>query len=84
VAEPLLDIGNVGLVRKGVSCGRCPQRVDAKAVHLAVDAGFEAVITHDVAIDRSRIERPIQLFRGAVIFNGPEQRPADVPVTCLR
>src|ERR1700679_2007882 len=49
-----------------------------EAVHLAVDSGFEAIMPHDVAVHRSRIERPIQLFGRAVVFDRAEQRPAAV------
>lgn len=44
--EPFLHLGDVGLVRKRVSCGRGAERVHAQSIHLDVDAGFEAIMAH--------------------------------------
>jgi len=44
----------------------------AKAVHLGVDAGFQPILYDNVAIDRSGIERAVQLA-GTVIRDRTKQ-----------
>lgn len=78
MAEPFLHFGDVGLVREGVGCGRRAERMHAEPVDLGADAGREAVMPHDVAIDRCGIERPVELLRRAVVLDGSEEGPADI------
>src|SRR5712692_8828032 len=60
VAEPLLDLGNIGFMGEGAGGGRGAQRMHAEAVHFSADAGFEAVFQDDVAVDRGGVERAVE------------------------
>ena len=77
MAEPLLDLGNIGIVRQSIGGGRRAQRMDTEAVDFGADAGFPAVFDDDVAVDRSWIERPVEAA-GAVVFDRAEQRPIEI------
>src|SRR5437762_2627707 len=81
MAEPLLDLGDVGLVREGVGSSGGAQGVHAQAVHFGADAGGQAVMANDVPVDGSGIERAIQFFGSAVVLDRPEeaQRVLTVP-----
>ena len=48
VAEPLLDLGDVGFVGKGVRRRRRAHGMHAQAVHFDVDSGFAPVLGDDV------------------------------------
>ena len=49
----------------------------AKPADLAADAGFEAVFAHDIAIDRGRIQMPLELAR-AVVFDRAEEGAVEI------
>src|SRR5216684_5584 len=55
MTEPLLDLGDIGLVGVRIGCRRGAQGVNAKPVHFGADAGFEAVFHNYVAIERGEI-----------------------------
>src|SRR5579863_10696942 len=55
VAEPLLDLGDIGLMGERVSGRRGAQRMDAQPIHFRADAGFQAIFLHDVTVERRRI-----------------------------
>ncbi len=78
MAQPRLDLGNVGLVGKRIGRGRRSQRMHAETVHLSIDAGFKAIMAHDVAIDRRRIECPIEALRRSVVLDRTEEGTADI------
>jgi hypothetical protein len=52
--------------------------VDTRAVDLAVDAGFEAVVPDNVPIDGSGIERPGEPFGRSIIPDGPQEGACNV------
>ena len=60
MAEPFLHLGDIGLMRKGIGGGRRPHRMHAEAVDFDVQAGFLAVLPHDVPINRIRVKRSNQ------------------------
>ena len=45
---------------------------------LSVDGGRQTVMTHDVPIEGSGIESPVQLFGRAVVFHGAEEGPGRI------
>jgi hypothetical protein len=47
--EPLLDLGDIGIVRQGISGRRCAQRVYTQPDNFGADARFSSVFAHDVA-----------------------------------
>jgi hypothetical protein len=53
VAEPLLDLGNISLVRARVGRDGAGQRLDAEVVHYGADAGPQALFQDDVVADRN-------------------------------
>jgi len=57
MAQPLLDLGDIGLIREHVRGGHGARLMHAEAVHFDADAGFKAVFQDDVAVDRGGIER---------------------------
>jgi hypothetical protein len=59
VSEPFLDIGNVGLMRERVRCGRRPQRMHTQSIQ------FKASVARTCS---SRSAVPDPLFREARIF----------------
>src|SRR5229473_5856470 len=48
VAEPLLDLSDIGLMRQRIGGGSGTQRMDAEAVHFGADAGFQSVLSHNI------------------------------------
>jgi hypothetical protein len=72
VTKPFLDPGDIRLVIERVGGGRRAQRMNAKAIHLAIDAGLAPVFAHDVVINRIRIERAVELL-GAIVGNWTEE-----------
>ena len=73
VAEPFLDLGDIGLVRQRVSGRRGAQRMHAQPVDFGADARLQAVFAQDIAVHRRGIERPVQFLRGAIVLDGPEE-----------
>lgn len=73
--EPFLHLRDIGFVRERVGSRGGPERMDAQAVHLGVDAGSKAVVPHDVAVDGSGIERPVQLLWRAIVPAGRQRGP---------
>ena len=73
MAEPFLDFGDVGFVREGVGGGGGAERMDAKAVDLGADAGFEAVLAQNVSIYGSGVEGAVELLGSAVITDRAEE-----------
>ena len=63
MSEPLLHLGNVAVVRKGVCSAGGAERMYAQAIDLSADAGLKAVLPYDVAVDRAQIERAVQASR---------------------
>ena len=66
MAEPLLDLGDIGLVRKRVGGGRCAQGVHAEPVYFGADTGLQPIFPHNISIDGSGVERAIELPRPVV------------------
>ena len=75
MAQPLLDLGDVGLVLQGVGRGGGPQGVRAEAGE--VDPGLPGVALDDRVVDRIRVERLVQLARG-VVLDRPEEGTVQV------
>ncbi len=75
--KPLLDLGNIGLVRQRIGGSRGPQRMDAKAVHLSADAGLQSILPHNILIHRGGIERAVEIA-GAVVGNGAKHGPGRI------
>jgi len=65
--------GDIGLVQQRVCGRRGAQRMHAQPVDFGADARLQAVFAHDVAVHRRGIERPVQFFLGAVVFDRPEE-----------
>jgi len=61
VAQPFLDLGDVGLVRERVGGSRGAQGVHAETVHLGTDACLQAVFLDNVAVRRMSTKRRIAL-----------------------
>jgi len=64
--------GNVGFMRKGVGGSGGAKRMNTETIHLGADTDEQPIVTHDVAVDRSGIERPIQPLGRAVVLHRPE------------
>ena len=47
MAEPLLDLGDIGLMGEGVGGGGSAEGMHAQAVDLGADAGLQAVLAHN-------------------------------------
>jgi len=77
MAEPLLDLGDVGIVRQGIGSGRCAQRVNAQPDNFGTDARFSSVFAHDVAVHRTGIEVPVETA-GAVVFDRAKQGTLEI------
>ena len=60
MAEPFLDLGDVGLMRERVGGGRGAQGAHAEADYFGADAGLAAVSQDDVVVDRTGIKRPVE------------------------
>jgi hypothetical protein len=69
MTEPLLNLDNIRLMGQRIGGGRGAQRMDAKAIHFGDDTSFKAVLQDDFAIDRGRIERPVEI--ASEILLGP-------------
>jgi len=66
VAEPLLDLGDIGLMRERGRGRRCAQRMDTEAVHFGADTGLQPILPHSISISRRGIERAVELARAIV------------------
>jgi hypothetical protein len=77
MAEPLLDLGNIGPILKRIGRRCCAQRMHAEAVHLAADASLAAIFADDVVIDRTRVEGFLKLA-GAVVSHWPKHGAAEI------
>ena len=75
--QPLLNLGDIGIMRKSVGCCRGAQRMHTEAHNLGAEAGFQTIFANNILIDRSRIEMPIKAT-GAVVFHRPEQSAFDI------
>ena len=75
MTEPLLHFGDIRLVRECVRGGGGAERMHAQSVNLGVDASGQALMPHDVPVDRCWVKRPVQLFRRAIVFDRAEERP---------
>src|SRR6202011_2476683 len=83
VPQPLLDLGNIGIMRKSVCCCRGTQRMHTQAHNLGAEAGFQAVFPNDIPIDRCWIQVPVKAA-GPIVLHWPEQSPFDIaPMSCL-
>jgi hypothetical protein len=71
MAEPFLDLGDVGFVRERVGGGGGAQRMHAEAVDFGADAPLQAVFARDVAVGRGGFEGPLEFFLGPVVSYGP-------------
>ena len=67
--QPLLDLGDIGVVRQGIGGGRRSQRVHAEAVNVGIDAHLLTVAPHDFLVHRGGVERFVQR-PGGVVFTG--------------
>ena len=77
MAEPFLDLGDVGIVGKSIGGGGRAQGMHAEAIDLGADAGFQAVLADNVAVDGGGFQRSIK-FSGSVVLQRPEQRSVAV------
>jgi len=75
--EPLLDLGDIGIVRQSIGSCRCAERVHAQPDDFGTNARFSAVFAHYVAVHRAGIERPVETA-GAVVFDRPEQSAFEI------
>jgi len=66
MAEPFLDLGDIGLMREGICGGSSPQRVYAQPVHFGADASFQSILPNNILIHRGGIERAIEAARAVV------------------
>ncbi len=66
VAEPLLDLSDIGLMRQRIGGGSGTQRMDAEAVHFGADPSFQSIFSHNISIHRGGIERAVEVA-GAVV-----------------
>lgn len=73
MAEPLLNLGDIGLMRERVGSRGGAQRMHAQPIDFGADAGLQAVMAHDVAVDRGGIEGSVQFFLRPVIPDRAEQ-----------
>ena len=64
--EPLLDLGDVGLVIESVRAGRGPQGVHAHARSHIRDADLFHVMPNDILEHRVRMQRLVERARGVV------------------
>ena len=59
MAEPILDLRDIGLMGESVR-GRCrAQRMDAQPIHFGADTGLQTILPYNILIHRGRIERAI-------------------------
>jgi hypothetical protein len=72
MAEPFLDLGNIGLVVERVRGGRRPQQMNAEAFHMSRETCLAAIFADDVVINGIRIELTVELT-GAVLRHWPEE-----------
>ena len=72
MAKPLLNLGDIRLVIESVGGGRRAQRMNAKAIHLAIDASLAPVFANDVVVDGIRIEPAVELF-GTIVRHRTEE-----------
>jgi hypothetical protein len=66
VAEPVLDLGDIGSNWKAVGGSGCPQRVNTEAVHFGADAGLESMFPQDIVVKSKQVERAIELARAII------------------
>ena len=78
MAEPLLNLGDIGLVGEGVGGGGSAEGMHAQAVDLGADAGLQAVLAHNVAVERGGVKGTVEFFRGAVVADGAEEGPGRI------
>src|SRR6202011_6240676 len=82
VPQPLLDLGNIGIMRQSVCCCRGTQRMHTQAHNLGAEASFQASLANDILIDRGRIQVPVKAT-GPIVLHRPEKSPFDIaPVSC--
>ena len=74
MAEPFLDPGDIGAVAQRIGGRGRPQGVGAEPADLAVEPGGPRVMADDVAVDRGRVERAVEV-PAAVVAHRAEQRP---------
>ena len=67
VAQPLLDLGDVGLVIQRVGRGRCPQRVGADLEAERLRVGPDGLVD---GVGRDGLLRPL----GPAMMDPPEER----------
>ena len=77
MAEPLLDLGDVGLMFKRVGGGGRAQGVHADPVDRGVEPGRPAIVPDDVPIDRRGVEWTTE-GAGPVVLDRPEERPVAI------
>jgi hypothetical protein len=65
MAEPLLYLGFIGLMRERIRGSGGAQRMDAQPVYFGADTGFKSVLPHNILIHRRGIERAVELARAA-------------------
>lgn len=72
VAQPLLHLGNVGLMCERVGRRRRAQRVHADPVHLLCQPDLIAIVAHDLSLHRSGLEWLPELAAAAVAFRAEQ------------
>ena len=66
MAEPFLDLGDIGLVGESISGGSSTQRVHTQAIDLSPDASLKPIFLHNVTVDRVGIERAVEFTGDAL------------------
>ena len=77
MAKPLLDLGDIGIVRERIGGGGGAQRMHTQPDDFGADAGFSPVFDDNVAVHRAGIERPVETA-GAVVFDRAKQRALEI------
>ncbi len=73
MAEPLLHLGDIRIMREGIGRRSCPHRMDAQTIHLDGEACLSAVLLHHVAVDRVGVYGLVELTGAGVPHRSKER-----------
>ena len=75
--EPLLHLGNIGVVRQGIGRRGGTQGMHAKSVYIGIDAHHRTVALYNALVHRIRMQ-VLREYLGDVVLHRPKERTIEI------